>query len=110
MANSPQLELATDHGIIPQECTNEGRALFNQKIMSKRAEKKAWDWSVENKVDPYSMGQAYAIGYEQAEKDLKDVLLEKVNRAIELRLKSGASEYSDGVMTLSAIKETIESL
>ena len=26
---------ATDHGIIPQECTNKGRALFNDRIMEK---------------------------------------------------------------------------
>ena len=34
-----------------------------------KAEEKAWAWACENKVDPYSMGQAYANGYEQAEKD-----------------------------------------
>ena len=37
--------------------------------MSKRAEEAAWKWATENNVDPFSMGQAYGIGYEQAEKD-----------------------------------------
>lgn len=27
---------ATDHGIIPQECTNKGRALFNDLVMTYR--------------------------------------------------------------------------
>ena len=36
-----------------------------------KAEKKAWEWSVKNKLDPYSMGRAYGEGYHQAEKDLK---------------------------------------
>ncbi len=35
-----------------------------------KAEQAAWDWATENKLDPYSMGRAYAEGYEQAEKDL----------------------------------------
>ena len=35
-----------------------------------KAEKKAWEWSVKNKLDPYSMGRAYGEGYKQAEKDL----------------------------------------
>lgn len=35
-----------------------------------RAEQKAWEWSIKNKLDPYSMGRAYGEGYEQAEKDL----------------------------------------
>lgn len=38
--------------------------------MSKAAEK-AWEWSVKNKLDPYSMGHAYGEGYKQAEKDLE---------------------------------------
>ena len=38
--------------------------------MSNKAEQAAWDWAIENKLDPYSMGRAYAEGYEQAEKDL----------------------------------------
>ena len=37
--------------------------------MSKKAEEAAWAWAVKNKLDPYSMGQAYGEGYEQAEKD-----------------------------------------
>ena len=36
-----------------------------------RAEEKAWEWSVKNKLDPYSMGRAYGEGYHQAEKDLE---------------------------------------
>ena len=35
------------------------------------AEEKAWEWASKNKLDPYSMGQAYAEGYHQAEKDLE---------------------------------------
>ena len=35
------------------------------------AEEKAWEWSVKNKLDPYSIGRAYAEGYHQAEKDLE---------------------------------------
>ncbi len=38
--------------------------------MSNKAEQAAWDWAIENKLDPYSMGRAYAEGYEQAETDL----------------------------------------
>lgn len=38
--------------------------------MSNRAEEAAWKWATENKLDPYSMGRAYAEGFEQAEKDL----------------------------------------
>ena len=40
----------------------------------------------------------------------KDALLKKLNRAIELRIKSGADKTSDGVMTLNAIIKYIESL
>lgn len=36
-----------------------------------KAEEKAWEWSVKNKLDPYSMGRAYGEGYYQAEKDLE---------------------------------------
>ena len=35
-----------------------------------KAEEAAWKWATENKVDPFSMGQAYGVGYAQAEKDL----------------------------------------
>lgn len=38
--------------------------------MSNKAEQVAWDWAIKNKLDPYSMGRAYAEGYEQAAKDL----------------------------------------
>ena len=38
--------------------------------MSNKAEQAGWDWAIEKKLDPYSMGRAYAEGYEQAEKDL----------------------------------------
>ena len=38
--------------------------------MSKRAEKAAWDWAVENKLDPYSMGQAYAEGFKKGENEM----------------------------------------
>ena len=38
-----------------------------------KAEERAWNYCMENKLDPYSMGHAYADGYHQAEKDL-DVL------------------------------------
>ena len=36
-----------------------------------KAEDKAWEWASKNKLDPYSMGRAYAEGYHQAEKDLE---------------------------------------
>lgn len=36
-----------------------------------KAEDKAWEWSVKNKLDPYSMGRAYGEGYHQAEEDLE---------------------------------------
>lgn len=36
-----------------------------------KAEEKAWEWASKNKLDPYSMGQAYGEGYKQAEKDLE---------------------------------------
>jgi len=36
-----------------------------------KAEEKAWEWASKNKLDPYSMGHAYADGYHQAEKDLE---------------------------------------
>lgn len=36
-----------------------------------KAEERAWEWAFKNKLDPYSMGQAYAEGYHQAEKDMK---------------------------------------
>lgn len=36
-----------------------------------KAEEKAWEWSIKNKLDPYSMGRAYGEGYQQAEKDLE---------------------------------------
>lgn len=37
-----------------------------------KAEEKAWEWSVKNKLDPYSMGRAYGEGYHQAEKDVAE--------------------------------------
>lgn len=36
-----------------------------------KAEERAWEWACKNKLDPYSMGQAYGEGYHQAEKDLE---------------------------------------
>jgi len=36
-----------------------------------KAEERAWNYCMENKLDPYSMGHAYADGYHQAEKDLE---------------------------------------
>jgi len=36
-----------------------------------KAEDRAWEWASKNKLDPYSMGRAYAEGYHQAEKDLE---------------------------------------
>ena len=39
-----------------------------------------------------------------------DTLLKKLNRAIELRIKSGINETSDGIMTLKTIIEYIKSL
>lgn len=57
--------------------------------MSKRAEKAAWDWAVENKLDPYSMGQAYAEGFKKAEK-------ETIERAV-IWLKENVSQHIMGV-------------
>lgn len=37
-----------------------------------KAEERAWEWAFKNKLDPYSMGQAYAEGYHQAEKDIAE--------------------------------------
>ena len=37
-----------------------------------KAEEKAWEWSIKNKLDPYSMGHAYAEGYCQGEKDVAE--------------------------------------
>ena len=37
-----------------------------------KAEEKAWEWSTKNKLDPYSMGRAYAQGYCQGEKDVAE--------------------------------------
>jgi len=38
-----------------------------------KAEEKAWEWASKNKLDPYSMGQAYGEGYHQAEKDVAEL-------------------------------------
>lgn len=37
-----------------------------------KAEEKAWEWAIKNKLDPYSMGRAYGEGYHQAEKDVAE--------------------------------------
>ena len=47
--------------------------------MSKIIEKKSWDWAVKNKLDPYSMGQAYGNGYEASVNDVVSWLEEHIN-------------------------------
>lgn len=47
--------------------------------MSKKIEQKSWDWACKNKLDPYSMGQAYGNGYEASVNDVVDWLQEHIN-------------------------------
>lgn len=45
-----------------------------------------------------------SIAIDASKEEIKVILLEKLNRAIEFSLKSGASEDSYGIMTLNAVK------
>ena len=44
-----------------------------------RAEVKAWEYCLNNKLDPYSMGHAYVDGYEQAEKDIIGIIETRIS-------------------------------
>lgn len=57
-----------------------------------KAKEKAWEWSVENKLDPYSMGRAYGEGYHQAEKDVLDVIEKELTRRMLEDYNTGAEE------------------
>jgi len=48
-----------------------------------KAEERAWNYCMENKLDPYSMGHAYADGYHQAEKDL-ELTWEDIKKIVDL--------------------------
>lgn len=65
--------------------------------MSKRAEEAAWAWAVKNKLDPYSMGQAYGEGYEQAEKDT-------IERAV-MWLEEHSDEYNGSESAFDHMEE-----
>ena len=48
-----------------------------------KAEEKAWEWASKNKLDPYSMGHAYADGYHQAEKD-NELTWEDIDKILDI--------------------------
>lgn len=80
-----------------------------------KAEEKSWEWASKNKLDPYSMGQAYAEGYHQAEKDLElsweDIsTLREILDGVEQEFRKGLHEDKDYIgycqEVLKRFKET----